>query len=397
MRETNAKGRTGSRVPLLILSVTALALLGWSGAGCDNETSAVAPGDEAVSGSDQGVGSGLGSLPSLTLGDLPDELNLTAEQADKMKTALARLESERKTRHEAMQAERPRGKRGDRRGGPGREGSRRGGPGAFGPAGPGDRERPMITFLEDASKALSTDQFVVLAGFLAERRAQMQPRTEAMVNGMLDRIPRQAARFLDLTDEQQESLRSALIQHGEEMRSVWASLEAGTTSAEQARDQAKAIRVAMKSEVQSILTEDQWARIENFRKDRRAEHIDNRIERLEDNLERRAESTSRILGLTSEQEDSVEQILAATLPARQTVMERVKAGTIEPEDAAFDVYQIEKNAAGQIRALLTPEQARRFDAMAKLLPRGRGPGPGMGLGMGLGPIAGFGPGMRGHR
>ena len=39
---------------------------------------------------------------------------------------------------------------------------------------------------------------------------------------------------------------------------------------------------------------------------------------------------------------------------------------------------IENNAAAQVRGVLTPDQAKRFDALLGLLPRGRHMGPAMG-------------------
>ncbi len=48
--------------------------------------------------------------------------------------------------------------------------------------------------------------------------------------------------------------------------------------------------------------------------------------------------------------------------------EQIRSGAIGPEEARTRNQEIARRAAEQIRAVLTPDQAARFDALSVLLP-----------------------------
>jgi hypothetical protein len=368
-------------LPMALPMVVLMIMLSLGGAGCDAEKSVAAPGW----GNPTAMGVEMAKLPPLNLSELPGELNLTPAQSTELATALDQLKSERASRGGSRHPQ-------SRRGFLARREARRGEAERLRQGPP---EPPMIAFLEDCSKILSPDQFTTLADYLVQRRQTMRPQSGEMAGRFAKGMTEHAAGRLGLTDDQRARMESVLRQHADQGREIWQSLDAGTITAEQARDQAKTLRQDLEKEAQTILTERQWAKVQQFRTQRRGSAVEQRSGNLEQNLDRRAEFTSRILGLTADQTAQVRQILLGTMPARQGVLERAGSEALAPEDAAYEVWQIEKTAVSQIRALLTPEQAQRFDALVKLLPRGVQPGPGMGRGPDMGPGMGMGRGMRG--
>lgn len=199
------------------------------------------------------------------------------------------------------------------------------------------------------------------------------------------------AKRLGLTQDQVSKLEDAWQAQGTQMKSLWQSLQGGQITADQAVAQAKTIRSDLKSQLQQILTADQLAAMENLRSQWQgrfhhggaAPSQSNLIARVDD----RADFLAHVLTLSDQRSAQVKSILEATVPQRLSLQQQLGSGAIEPEEMAIRIWQIEKDAATQIRTLLTEAQAQRFDALIKLLPLGR-LGPQMGRMMGP---------MMGHR
>lgn len=353
---------------------------------------------------------GIPGAAAITINDLPASLNLSAEQRTQLQAAMAEIHRERSIlRHRWFGA----GDRGSRHDGAGPRW--RGGPGLFARRHYGDRpgfgfqpgrgygsrrgfgpphghrpdgrpgvafEPPMIQLLERSSSILNGDQFVILAQFLADRRAEMRPgpgEAPALLDGPFGRL---AARRLGLTDEQKSQLKPLFATFGEGMRPIRDGLDAGTMTPEQARDRAKELRLALEKGAQGVLSPDQWKKVQKFREKRRERQFSARIHAQPQRVDRMTGAYVRILGLDGAQASQVRQIMEATIPARRAAAEQATKGAMAPEDFAYEMMTIGKNAAGQVRATLNPDQAKRFDALAKLFPRGLemgGPiGPGMG-------------------
>lgn len=381
------------------------ALFALASTGCDPDRSMAA--SDRESGKDNASG-----IATLTIDDLPATLNLSAEQRTRLTAALAELRQDRSFIGPRFGA----GARGRGQDGPGHRGQERRRPRArahrgdgvargYGPGG-GPKagfEPPMIRFLEETSSILSGDQFVTLAQFLAGRRAEMRPGSggpRAAFDGTFGHL---AARRLGLTNDQRDQLKPYFTAFGEGMRSVREDIEAGTLSPEQARDRAKGLRLALEQGVKGALTPEQWRQVQAFREARRDRQSDRRADAQPQHVDRITGMYVRVLGLEDAQASRVRQVMGATIPARQAVAERRAQGTIEPEDFAYEMMTIERGAADQVRGLLTPDQAKRFDALLDLLPRGFQMGGPMGGAMdgpmsrpGGEPMGGPRGGPRGH-
>ncbi len=370
------------------------AILGLASTGCDP--------DRSVAASDRGSNKGnVSGIAALTVDDLPATLNLSAEQRTGLTAALIELRQNRGVIGHRFGA----GGRGHDGAGPRGQGKRasgarmhRGdgpgcgtGPGRGNGSGGGDSpeenfgtsfERPMISFLEKASSILSGDQFVILAQFLAGRRAEMRPGSAdppAAFDGPFGHF---AARRLGLTEAQQDQLQPIFTAFGEGMRQVRDGLEARAITPEQARDRAKELRLALEQGAQRVFTREQWQQVQTFRAERRDRQSDRRADAQPQQVDRITGMYVRVLGLKDAQASQVRQIMEATIPARRALADRRAQGTLEPEDFAYEVMTIEKNAAGQVRGVLTSDQAVRFDALLDLLPRGLHMGRPMGGPMG---------------
>lgn len=371
------------------------AVIGLASTGCDADRSVAA----SAPGTDKDSSPGVAAF---TVDDLPATLNLSADQRTRLTAAITELrESRQAAGHRFGAGGRGRGpdgagSRGHGKRAPGARMHRGESPrGGEGPAAGG--EPPMIGFVEKASSILNGDQFVILAQFLAGRRAQMRPGTgDAPPAAFEGPFGHMAARRLGLTDAQQEQLKPLFATFGEGMRQVRDGMDTGAMTPEQARDRAKELRLALEQGAQGILTPEQWKQVQTFREGRRDRSSERRDDAQPKRIDRVTGIYIRVLGLDDAQASKVRQIMEATIPARRALVDRRAEGTIEPEDFLYEMMSIEKNAADQVRGLLTPDQAKRFDALRDLLPRGGHMGGPMGR-HGVGPMDGpMGP-HRGRR
>jgi len=332
---------------------------------------------------------------ALQLSGLPPELNLRPEQRAQMEEALSELQRDRRQLREPRHFGPRRGpawRQGGSAAGPPRDRERPGrgaGSGAGWGAPAAGQELPMARFLESSARILDAEQFATLTRFLDERREETRLARAGRAGGpdrVDGRLGRFGARQLDLSEEQRDRLRPAFERYGEGMKENRDGLAAGTLTPEQARDRAKALRSTLEQQARGILSPEQWAKAEQLRDDRRDRRAERRTENPARRLDRRTGFLIRVLDLNEQQADDVRRLTTESIPARRAVQERVASGAIEPEDAAYEIHRIELDLAQRIRAVLTEEQARRFDAVKDLRPGGRS-GP-RGEGRWPGPRAG---------
>jgi Spy/CpxP family protein refolding chaperone len=187
---------------------------------------------------------------------------------------------------------------------------------------------------------------------------------------------------LDLTPEQQEALTALLETHRETMRGLREDLRAGSITREEFHAAALEQREALEAEVREILTDEQEARLEELRCERRAERAAEQLERLGDHLEVKIDFLTRVLALDEAQQTELRSILEGSLDRMRDLLEQVQACTLSREEAREARAEIRDETAAAIGAILTEEQAQRFDALRELM-HGRGPG-GAGVGAHLG-------------
>ena len=141
----------------------------------------------------------------------------------------------------------------------------------------------------------------------------------------------------------------------EEFRDLRKSFADGTITAEQLRDNAKVLREEMETELANVLTDEQFAALEEALAEHRAEVTQRRIDGLADGVERRTEFLTNVLELDSGQAAAVSAVLQGTLSERQSILEQLRDGQIEIEDALYAGYQLATATADLIRAELTAE------------------------------------------
>ena len=316
------------------------------------------------------------SVPTVT--ELDVVLGLSEEQARVAEGALTAWQAEMETWRAAMQARMHDGRPGPPPGGHGL-------PGGF-----GEFEPPMLAFLETLVPVLDAEQVGPLAHLLAEKRDQRPPHVGDDGHGhggpghegghhgggigmgphgdpgmFLGRI---LARIDGLTAEQIEQIRIVLEGARPEFHDLRIAFVAGTISAEELRDRARALRERIEASLRSILDVGQFAALEAAIAEHRAEMASRRLATLAQGVARRLEFLAKVLGLTAEQKAMVAAVLEESVAARRAVLEALRDGTIEIEDALYQGYVIATRTANAIRALLTPEQAAILDALKRLLP-----------------------------
>ena len=88
------------------------------------------------------------------------------------------------------------------------------------------------------------------------------------------------------------------------------------------------------------------------------------------------ERLKQALNLTQEQSDQISAIIKGNAPQRQAIL---RDDSLSRNDQRAKMQELRKGTEVRIRALLTPEQQKKFDAMPRGGPGGRqrhGPGPG---------------------
>ena len=336
--------RTHSLRSLRLVPALAFALL-LAASGCDQA-------DETALAGPTSPDAQLAALPtSFTLQDLPSSLALSPEQSSSLQSAVDRLNAARQERWAEHRAKEK----------------------ARGGSEMTPTEPPLFTFLEDASSTLSTEQFVILTNFLSERQSARRAdggRGEfgaRMRHGMRQHLDRFSERH-GLSKEQGSALRSELRAKGDELDALAREVEAGTITPEEARDRAKAIREEMRASAEKVLSPEQISRFEERRSVRRGEVAERRLAELPVRMERRAQFLTRVLSLDATQAAAVRSVLDQSVEARRANLERMKSGSLAPEEAMYDTWTLERATAEKVRAILSSEQATRFDAVTKLVP-----------------------------
>lgn len=353
--------------------VRGLAIVAIAGAplfllnGCDNE------GEDALLGPDPAKAEAdvtqiAGPLASLTIDEIAQKVEMTADQRERLGDALEEAQARHGVR---ASGERPRfGRRGA-----GRHGGR---------GGPGGGEMPMLGFLDGASKILDSRQFLGLARLLAEKRDARLAELETAPwfgerggpgrehgragGGGWAAFGDRAARHLNLTEDQKTRVAAVLDASREKILAIRREVAAGGLTREAARDRMHAVRLETGDAMRGILTAEQWEKAEGFRRDRMGDRIDERIDRMDDQLARRADFLARVLDLDASQAEAVRAAILATVSERTRILEQVKSGTLDPEDAFESIRAIEDELAEAIGGLLTPEQRAIWDELKDLLP-----------------------------
>jgi hypothetical protein len=322
--------------------------------------------------------SGPPGLP--TAAELQSALRLTDEQAATVDAALSRWRTSMEAQRQRMEQR--------------RDGQGHGMPGAF-----GENEPPMLAFLESVVPVLDTNQVATLAGLLQQTRngagePGMGPRPGRGpgghgvrpggpggpggprgpgFGGPIGGVLRELRAELDLDAAQRTALHDALKTSHDTFRALRVSFRDGTITAEQLRDGARDARLALEGQLADILSAEQYTLLTDTLAEHRTEMIDRRLANLEEGAARRLECLRTVLQLDDAQAAQVQSILDGSMDARRTVLESLRDGTIEIEEALYQGYLIAQSTAAAIRDVLTADQQAVFDALRTLLPGHGGP------------------------
>jgi hypothetical protein len=272
-----------------------------------------------------------------------------------------------------------RSKMDEKRSGRGRRGAGDRGdrPGHGVPGGFGDFEPPLLGFLEAVVPVLESTQVTALADLLEEKREDARPsfgsgggrpRRGGRGGGPLGFVPRDVVAALDLSDQQRDELIEALRGSFETFHELRQSFAGGEITAEELRDQAKETREALEERVAEILSTTQFDALTKALAEHRAEIAQRRLDHLGEGIDRRVSFLATVLELSDAQRIEVESALEASVAERRAILEGLRDGTIEIEEALYRGYLIAEAAAETIRSVLTAEQASVFDDLRRLLP-----------------------------
>lgn len=308
---------------------------------------------------------GLFAPPALS--DLRGRLNLTPEQAAKVETLLEDWNAD------AAERPRPEGRRnkghGMRRGGP--DGARRGG----GPGhGPGlDRgEPPQVAFLIGIIEILDTPQIEQLGAFMKERRGEAFERMAGKgPRGRGDRpdFREKMAERLGLSETQRDEMQAAMKTYREGLRTLRDQFEIDAISAENFRDQAKALRATMETTVRARIGDDTFEKIQERRREMRGARGE-RHGGTDRHADRMLDMLTKGLKLDASQQGQIRAILDSRKPQAEAIQGRVKEGTLEPEDALYEAHKLREEGRAAIKTVLNADQRARFEALQSLLPGG---------------------------
>ncbi|MBI5867513.1 MAG: hypothetical protein HZB43_04365 [candidate division Zixibacteria bacterium] len=221
---------------------------------------------------------------------------------------------------------------------------------------------PVATFLSEAGKTLQADQFVALAGYLKTIRDQHKSEMGQMrqqAGGMMaDRMVRQ----LDLSPDQEKQVQQILQEfHTARMQAFQAHPGVPPDSAEVSR-----VRAELLSRLGSVLTPDQLEKFKSFQEKRQHRWEANKGDRRNTAIDQGVESLQGVLQLSEGQTTQIRQILASIPPPAPhggggPMMGGFRGGMMPWGGPLL-------KAQSQIREVLSPDQARRFDAVLELLP-----------------------------
>ncbi|MEW5873921.1 MAG: hypothetical protein AB1752_01915 [Candidatus Zixiibacteriota bacterium] len=232
----------------------------------------------------------------------------------------------------------------------------------------GDAEPPVHTFLMESATFLSTDEMVTLVNLIAEERQERFKQFAENRRGMRDGGGPQHGwrgfdgaghRFLEdlnLTDDQKQAIEKAHDALRDEF-------EPG--------ERRSNVRDAMHEKLKEILTPEQLAILESKHSERRSETAEHMQERVESTADRRIEFLSTVLKLSDDQKAQVQQIWQSSAEERQALRKSFVDDSAERGEMRGKMQSFRDEATTSVRAVLTADQAKLFDALEDMRPMRR--------------------------
>lgn len=262
--------------------------------------------------------------------------------------------------------------------------------------GPADHPRPIYAFLEGSARILKTDQFVQLATYLAEcqkehwqANAQARPGQGKGFEGrppkgrpFEGRMEEILADSLNLTNEQQEQIRNAHEEIRKDIDALHDQYGGRGWDSPEFRQKVKGFRDSIQERLRTILTPEQYAKLQTLQQERRTHMAERRDERVEQRIDSLGEFLGNVLSLSPTQKQQVSEILSNAHKQLASLSESMRDSSVVPGDLRQESEKTRTEAAAAIRALLNSDQAKMYDALKTLVPgggpfgTGARPGPG---------------------
>jgi len=153
---------------------------------------------------------------------------------------------------------------------------------------------------------------------------------------------------IELTDEQQDALRAIHEDFRSKMKSLRDEHEAGAITDEELLSEIRSIHDAMRTELDAVLTEEQKAALEEFRREKEAEF---QAFREEVNDVR-----DGVLGLTDDESEAFDAIMSDQLSAREVLFEQFQAGDLTITEFQSEVEALNEARNEALEALLSETQ-----------------------------------------
>ncbi len=246
---------------------------------------------------------------------------------------------------------------------------------------------PALEFLADSATFLDRAQVLALAHVIrTQREARFADGEHARPGDRFgrhgDRRPGMGpGRFghppfadLDLTDAQRAAIRTA-------MQSMHAAVQAARQvrrdggSEEAFRAAVDAARATFQAALQEILTPEQYAQLQQGKKDRLIQHLERRLERHEAHAARLLGILTRILGLDEAQVQAIAAVQAQAATRLGEILAGLRDGSLDLEAAHTALGDLRTQTHDAIVAALTSEQAALFEELTALLHRRGHRGP----------------------
>jgi Spy/CpxP family protein refolding chaperone len=157
-----------------------------------------------------------------------------------------------------------------------------------------------------------------------------------------------ADEIIELTEEQRQAIRAIHEDFRERMKALRDEREAGTSTDEELLREIRSLHDEMRAELDAVLTDDQKAALEEYRRDKEAEFA---AFREEVNQVRDA-----VLGLSAEESEAFDAIMADQLSAREVLFEQFQAGDLELAEFQDEVQALHQARDAALEALLTESQ-----------------------------------------
>lgn len=235
----------------------------------------------------------------------------------------------------------------------------------------GSGEPPVHEFLKESATFLRTEDMVTLVGLVAEKRQagfrQFKANRDQTRKGEgLRRAGkgRGEARNphwedLNLTEEQKQAL---------------ADLRAELRDQFPPGERRVNVREAIHERMKELLTGEQMATLESRRTERRAEMAERMREHFAQAADRRIDFLATVLKLTEDQKSRIEHIWQQRADEHESLRQSLADKSGERGARRDKMQSLHQETATAVREILTPEQARLFDALEELHPmmhRGR--------------------------